>query len=133
MCSHYNEEQTRECLHLPKETKVPEEAMVNHFTETLAEADFRRRWVVMVKEIVSLDNLRFTMRRFNNPHPTPIELFLNYRLGNAFYTFGERHPEMFISEEEREIDAHDLPLNKVTDTKLIFLINLYGNEKKPAL
>ncbi|MDD5528042.1 MAG: hypothetical protein PHO56_03660 [Patescibacteria group bacterium] len=102
-CSRYNEKRTEEDEHLSEES-INSNILADHYFKTMAFSDFRRRWAVMVEEMWSDFNRISTREHFQVSEPEFIHLFLNYRLGRAIYTFGERHHDLFVCPEERERD-----------------------------
>jgi hypothetical protein len=104
-CSRYNADRTKDEDGIPEE-KISCAVLFEHYIKKSAQADFRRRWNIMYDEITRSElNIISTKERFETAEPSFIELYLNYRLGEAICTFGERHKEAFIFPTERDDDT----------------------------
>lgn len=106
-CSKYNAEKTiiEECV---QPEKIDCYVLMDHYAKKGAIADFRVRWETMLREMYDDFNKRETRNHFDLPgtsNPDFIQLFLNYRLGRALYTFGDRHPDLFYNQTERNRDT----------------------------
>jgi len=111
-CSNFNTKKTEEEDGVPPE-KIDCACLMEHYTKKSANSDFRARWELMVKEMYDDFNKRESRKHFDLSEaddPTFTQLFINYRLGRAICTFGDRHPNLFFSQTERD---HDMKIFKI--------------------
>jgi hypothetical protein len=74
-----------------------------------AQADFRVRWQTMVKEMTDSENSSIAKELFGSSEP--VAVFFTFRFRGLLCDFGENHPKLFFSEEERKKDKENLPLD----------------------
>jgi hypothetical protein len=91
------------------------EELINHYTSSLGNADFRIRWEVMQDEMKSDIHRASTKNRFKitNREPIFIESFFEYRFSEKLYTFAKRHekePRLFIDNEQRASDTKSIEI-----------------------
>jgi hypothetical protein len=122
VCSNDNCLWTGQNLHVPF-AEINFERLMENFEAHHGNDDFRIRWQGMIFEMATHKNCKQTTKRFGNPNPGPLELFLNYRIVGMPYTYRERHDDEFTFPGE----WGEVP--DIGETKLIQLIRIYEKKK----